>query len=75
MCAKSSVRFSAGTPIILFYFYRSFYNDNNNNNNNNCDDDDDDDDGDMRWRSWLKHCATSLKVAGFIPNGYVWIFH
>jgi hypothetical protein len=25
-----------------------------------------------RWRSWLRHCATSRKVAGSIPDG---IFH
>jgi hypothetical protein len=23
-----------------------------------------------RWRSWLRHCATSRKVAGSIPDGY-----
>jgi hypothetical protein len=22
-----------------------------------------------RWRSWLRHCATSLEVAGSIPEG------
>jgi hypothetical protein len=22
-----------------------------------------------RWRSWLRHCATSRKVAGSIPDG------
>jgi hypothetical protein len=22
----------------------------------------------MRWRSWLRHCATSRKVAGSIPD-------
>ena len=27
------------------------------------------------WRSWLRHCATSRKVAGSIPNGVVGIFH
>ncbi len=26
-------------------------------------------------RSWLKHCATSRKVAGSIPNGVIGIFH
>jgi len=24
---------------------------------------------DMRWHSWLRHCATSWKVTGLIPNG------
>jgi hypothetical protein len=28
-----------------------------------------------RWRSWLRHCATSRKVAGLIPDGVTWIFH
>jgi len=28
-----------------------------------------------RWRSWLRHCATSPKVAGFIPEDIIWIFH
>ena len=28
-----------------------------------------------RWRSWLRHCATSRKVAGSIPNGVIGIFH
>jgi len=28
-----------------------------------------------RWRSWLRHCATSRKVAGSIPDGVVGIFH
>jgi hypothetical protein len=27
------------------------------------------------WRSWLSHCATSQKVAGFIPDGVIGIFH
>jgi hypothetical protein len=27
------------------------------------------------WRSWLRHCATSRKVAGSIPNGVIGIFH
>ena len=27
------------------------------------------------WRSWLKHCATSPKVAGSIPDGVIGIFH
>ena len=26
------------------------------------------------WRSWLRHCATSRKVAGSIPDGVVWVF-
>jgi hypothetical protein len=28
-----------------------------------------------RWRSWLRHCATSQKVAGSIPDGVTGIFH
>ena len=28
-----------------------------------------------RWRSWLRHCATSRKVAGSIPDGVSGIFH
>jgi len=28
-----------------------------------------------RWRSWLKHCATSRKVAGSVPSGVIGIFH
>jgi len=24
-----------------------------------------------RWRSWLRHCATSRKVAGLIPDGVI----
>jgi hypothetical protein len=24
--------------------------------------------GDTQWRSWLRHCATSHKVAGSIPD-------
>jgi len=28
-----------------------------------------------RWRSWLRHCATSQKVAGSIPNGVTGFFH
>ena len=28
-----------------------------------------------RWRSWLRHCATSRKVAGSIPDGVNGIFH
>jgi hypothetical protein len=27
-----------------------------------------------RWRSWLRHCATSRKVAGSIPDGVISIF-
>jgi len=29
----------------------------------------------MRWRSWLRHCATSQKVMGSIPDGVIGIFH
>ena len=29
----------------------------------------------MRWRSWLRRCATSQKVAGSIPYGFTVIFH
>ena len=25
--------------------------------------------GGTRWRSWLRHCAASRKVAGWIPDG------
>ena len=28
-----------------------------------------------RWRSWLRHCATSQKVVGSVPNGVIRIFH
>ena len=28
-----------------------------------------------RWGSWLRHCATSRKVAGSIPEGVIGIFH
>jgi len=28
-----------------------------------------------QWRIWLRHCATSLKVAGSIPDGVNGIFH
>jgi len=28
-----------------------------------------------RWRTWLRHCTTSRKVAGFIPDGVTGIFH
>jgi len=31
--------------------------------------------GGTRWRSWLRHCATSWKVAGSISDGVVGIFH
>ena len=27
------------------------------------------------WRSWLRHCATSQKVTGSIPDGVIGIFH
>jgi len=27
------------------------------------------------WRSWLRHCATSRKVVGSIPDGVIGIFH
>jgi len=29
----------------------------------------------MRWRSWLRHCATSKKIADLIREGVIWIFH
>ena len=28
-----------------------------------------------RWRGWLRHCTTSWKVAGSIPDGVTGIFH
>jgi len=28
-----------------------------------------------RWRSWLRHCATSRKVAGSIPDDGIGILH
>ena len=28
-----------------------------------------------RWRRWLRHCATSRKVEGSIPDGVTGIFH
>jgi hypothetical protein len=28
-----------------------------------------------RWRSWLRHCATSQKDAGSIPDGVIEMFH
>jgi len=31
--------------------------------------------GGMRWRSWLRHFATSWKVAGSIPDGVIGFFH
>ena len=31
--------------------------------------------GGTRWRSWLRHRATSRKVAGSIPDGVIGIFH
>jgi len=31
--------------------------------------------GSVRWRSWLRHCAISRKVAGSVPNGVTGIFH
>jgi hypothetical protein len=31
--------------------------------------------GGTRWCSWLRHCATSRKVAGSIPDGVIGIFH
>jgi hypothetical protein len=30
---------------------------------------------DTRWRSWLRHCTTSRKVAGSVPDGVMGIFH
>ena len=30
--------------------------------------------GGTRWRSWLRHCATSRKVAGSIPDVVIGIF-
>jgi len=27
------------------------------------------------WNSWLRHCATSRKVVGSIPDGIIGIFH
>jgi hypothetical protein len=29
----------------------------------------------MRWRSWLRHCATSWQVAGSIPDSVSGFFH
>jgi len=31
--------------------------------------------GGTRWHSWLRHCATSRKVAGSIPDDVIGIFH
>jgi hypothetical protein len=31
--------------------------------------------GGTRWRCWLRHCATSRKVAGSISDGVIGIFH
>jgi hypothetical protein len=31
--------------------------------------------GGTRWRSWSRHCATSWKVAGLIPDCVIGIFH
>jgi len=31
--------------------------------------------GVTRWYGWLRHCATSQKVAGSFPNGVTGIFH
>jgi len=31
--------------------------------------------GGTRWRSWLRHYATSRKVAGSIPDDVIGIFH
>jgi len=28
-----------------------------------------------RWRSWLRHCATSRKVVGSIPDDVIGNFH
>jgi hypothetical protein len=28
-----------------------------------------------RWHSWLRHCATSQKVADSIPKAVIEIFH
>jgi len=27
------------------------------------------------WHSWLRHCATSRKVTGLIPDGVIGVFH
>jgi len=31
--------------------------------------------GGTRWRSWLRHCAISRKIAGSIPDGVIGLFH
>jgi hypothetical protein len=31
--------------------------------------------GGTGWRSWLRHCATSRKVAGSVPDGVIGLFH
>ena len=31
--------------------------------------------GGTRWPSWLRHCVTSQKVTGSIPDGVIGIFH
>jgi len=31
--------------------------------------------GGSRWRIWLRHCATSRKVAGSISDGVIGIIH
>jgi hypothetical protein len=31
--------------------------------------------GGMQWRSWLRHCVTSRKDTGWIPDGVIAIFH
>ena len=31
--------------------------------------------GGTRWRSWLRHCTTSRKVAGSVPDGVIGIFY
>ena len=30
---------------------------------------------DTRWHSWLRHCATSRKVAGSITDGAIGVLH
>jgi hypothetical protein len=29
----------------------------------------------VRWRTWLRHCATNRKVTGSIPDGFIGISH
>jgi hypothetical protein len=48
---------------------------NNNNNNNNNNNKYFLNSGGTRWRSWLKRCTTSRKVAGSILDGVTRIFH